>query len=157
MLLPVEIARFTRTEPARLCCSDPHLAAGRRYLLRCPAESGLSSCKTILPAISCPAAAGGTLRVFSPHRNPFFVFCNTEFSISLTPSKSVGSVSDSVLRLFPGTAQKKAKSQTFLYHQRPKYNLNSRTSRSAAVTIDSLSSVLHASVFFVMPRTFYYL
>ena len=59
MLLPVEIARFTRTEPARLCCSDPHLAAGRRYLLRCPAESGLSSCKTILPAISCPAAAPG--------------------------------------------------------------------------------------------------
>jgi len=25
VLLRVEIARFTRTESARLCCSDPHL------------------------------------------------------------------------------------------------------------------------------------
>ncbi len=42
-LLRVEIARFTRTESARLCCSDPRLTAGRRYLLRCSVESGLSS------------------------------------------------------------------------------------------------------------------
>src|SRR5262245_42239733 len=27
VLLRVEIARFTRTESARLCCSDPHLRA----------------------------------------------------------------------------------------------------------------------------------
>ena len=27
----------------RLCCSDPRLTAGRRYLLRCSMESGLSS------------------------------------------------------------------------------------------------------------------
>ena len=43
MLLHAEIARFTRTESARLCCSDPRLTAGRRYLLRCSMESGLSS------------------------------------------------------------------------------------------------------------------
>ncbi len=29
--------------PTRLCCSNPRLTAERRYLLRCPAESGLSS------------------------------------------------------------------------------------------------------------------
>ena len=52
VLLPVEIARFTRTKPARLCCSNPRLTAGRRYLLRRPAESGLSSCKA-----SCPRSA----------------------------------------------------------------------------------------------------
>ena len=51
MLLPVEIARFTRTEPARLCCSNPRLAADRCYLLRRPAESGLSSDRTKLPAV----------------------------------------------------------------------------------------------------------
>ncbi len=43
VLLRVEIARFTRTESARLCCSDPHLAVERCYLLRCPAQSGPSS------------------------------------------------------------------------------------------------------------------
>lgn len=42
-LLRAEIARFTRTEPARLCCSDPHLAVERCYLLRCPVQSGRSS------------------------------------------------------------------------------------------------------------------
>jgi hypothetical protein len=30
VLLRVEIARFTRTESARLCCSDPHLAVESR-------------------------------------------------------------------------------------------------------------------------------
>jgi hypothetical protein len=30
VLLHVEIARFTRTESARLCCSDPHLAVDSR-------------------------------------------------------------------------------------------------------------------------------
>ena len=48
MLLHAEIARFTRTESARLCCSDPRLRAlrrpaGRCYLLRCPVQSGPSS------------------------------------------------------------------------------------------------------------------
>lgn len=43
VLLRVEIARFTRTEPARLCCSNPHLAVERRYLLRCSVQSGPSS------------------------------------------------------------------------------------------------------------------
>jgi len=53
VLLRVEIARFTRTESARLCCSDPHLRAHRAnslgwsvercYLLRCPVQSGRSS------------------------------------------------------------------------------------------------------------------
>ncbi len=43
VLLRVEIARFTRTESARLCCSDPHLTVERCYLLRCPAQSGPSS------------------------------------------------------------------------------------------------------------------
>ena len=53
VLLRVEIARFTRTESARLCCSDPHLRAlwanprglsvERCYLLRCPVQSGRSS------------------------------------------------------------------------------------------------------------------
>lgn len=42
-LLRAEIARFTRTEPARFCCSDPHLAVERCYLLRCPVQSGRSS------------------------------------------------------------------------------------------------------------------
>jgi len=42
-LLRVEIARFTRTQSARLCCSDPHLTVERGYLLRCPAQSGRSS------------------------------------------------------------------------------------------------------------------
>lgn len=42
-LLRAEIARFTRTEPARLCCSDPHLTVERCYLLRCPVQSGRSS------------------------------------------------------------------------------------------------------------------
>jgi len=43
VLLRVEIARFTRTQAARLCCSDPHLTVERRYLLRCPVQSGRSS------------------------------------------------------------------------------------------------------------------
>jgi len=43
VLLRVEIARFTRTESARLCCSDPHLTVERRCLLRCPVQSGRSS------------------------------------------------------------------------------------------------------------------
>ncbi len=43
VLLRVEIARFTRTKPARLCCSDPHLTVERYYLLRCPVQSGRSS------------------------------------------------------------------------------------------------------------------
>ena len=30
VLLRVEIARFTRTESARLCCSDPHLTVDSR-------------------------------------------------------------------------------------------------------------------------------
>lgn len=47
MLLRVEIARFTRIESTRLCCSNPHLTADRCYLLRCPMESGLSSEKTL--------------------------------------------------------------------------------------------------------------
>jgi hypothetical protein len=47
VLLRVEIARFTRTDPkagaTRLCCSDPHLAVERCYLLRYPVQSGPSS------------------------------------------------------------------------------------------------------------------
>ncbi len=43
VLLRVEIARFTRTKSARLCCSDPHLTVERCYLLRCPVQSGRSS------------------------------------------------------------------------------------------------------------------
>src|SRR5574343_313489 len=43
VLLRAEIARFTRTQAARLCCSDPHLAVERCYLLRCPVQSGRSS------------------------------------------------------------------------------------------------------------------
>ena len=43
VLLRVEIARFTRTESARLCCSDPHLTVDRCYLLRRSLESGRSS------------------------------------------------------------------------------------------------------------------
>jgi hypothetical protein len=43
VLLRVEIARFTRTQSARLCCSDPHLTVERCYLLRCPTQSGRSS------------------------------------------------------------------------------------------------------------------
>ena len=43
VLLRAEIARFTRTEAARLCCSDPHLTVERCYLLRCPVQSGRSS------------------------------------------------------------------------------------------------------------------
>jgi hypothetical protein len=43
VLLRAEIARFTRTESARLCCSDPHLTVERYYLLRCPVQSGRSS------------------------------------------------------------------------------------------------------------------
>ncbi len=43
VLLRVEIARFTRTKAARLCCSDPHLTVERCYLLRCPSQSGRSS------------------------------------------------------------------------------------------------------------------
>ena len=43
VLLRVEIARFTRTQAARLCCSDPHLTVERCYLLRDPVQSGLSS------------------------------------------------------------------------------------------------------------------
>ena len=43
VLLRVEIARFTRTKSARLCCSDPHLTVERCYLLRCPTQSGRSS------------------------------------------------------------------------------------------------------------------
>ncbi len=43
VLLRVEIARFTRTQSARLCCSDPHLTVERSYLLRCPVQSGRSS------------------------------------------------------------------------------------------------------------------
>jgi hypothetical protein len=43
VLLRVEIARFTRTQSARLCCSDPHLTVERCYLLRCPVQSGRSS------------------------------------------------------------------------------------------------------------------
>jgi len=31
VLLRVEIARFTRTESARLCCSNPHLGALRPF------------------------------------------------------------------------------------------------------------------------------
>ncbi len=46
VLLRVEIARFTQTELARLCCSDPHLTVERRYLLRCPVQSGPSSSAT---------------------------------------------------------------------------------------------------------------
>ena len=46
VLLQVEIARFTQTELARLCCSDPHLAVDGGYPLPCPVESGLSSTKT---------------------------------------------------------------------------------------------------------------
>ena len=42
-LLRAEIARFTRTKPARLCCSNPHLTVERCYLLRCPVQSGRSS------------------------------------------------------------------------------------------------------------------
>ena len=44
-LLQVEIARFTQTKLARLCCSDPHLAVDGDYPLPCPVESGLSSTK----------------------------------------------------------------------------------------------------------------
>ena len=157
MLLPVEIARFTRTEPARLCCSDPRLTAGRRYLLRRPLESGLSSCKA-----SCPRSA---VRLQRAGLYAFFLRTATRFSFSATPSfqsalhrqKALAQCLILSFDFFREPLKKKAKSQTFLYHQRSKYNLNSRTSRSAAVTIDSLSSVLHASVFFVMPRTFYYL
>lgn len=61
VLLPVEIARFTRTESARLCCSDPRLAAGRRYLLRCPAQSGLSS-RDKYPKVKPPAIVCCALR-----------------------------------------------------------------------------------------------
>lgn len=46
VLLRVEIARFTldtRRYKTRLCCSDPRLTAERRYLLRCPVQSGPSS------------------------------------------------------------------------------------------------------------------
>ena len=43
VLLRVEIARFTRTQAARLCCSDPHLTVERHCLLRCPVQSGRSS------------------------------------------------------------------------------------------------------------------
>jgi hypothetical protein len=43
VLLRAEIARFTRTQAARLCCSDPHLTVERCYLLRCPMQSGRSS------------------------------------------------------------------------------------------------------------------
>ena len=48
VLLRAEIARFTRTQSARLCCSDPHLAVERCYLLRCPVQSGRSSSATFL-------------------------------------------------------------------------------------------------------------
>ena len=47
VLLRAEIARFTRSDPkalpTRLCCSDPHLAVERCYLLRYPVQSGPSS------------------------------------------------------------------------------------------------------------------
>ena len=46
-LLQVEIARFTQTELARLCCSDPHLAVDGGYPLPCPVESGLSSMQQV--------------------------------------------------------------------------------------------------------------
>ena len=55
VLLRAEIARFTRTEPARLCCSDPHLrplaglSVERCYLLRCPVQSGRSSSAAFRP------------------------------------------------------------------------------------------------------------
>src|SRR5690606_26953822 len=65
VLLRVEIARFTRTEAARLCCSDPHLRAfgasssslsvERCYLLRCPVQSGRSSSTPFRDVV--PAAA----------------------------------------------------------------------------------------------------
>src|SRR6476661_3287355 len=70
VLLRVEIARFTRTEPARLCCSDPHLAVERCYLLRCPVQSGRSSSAwfptqqlALLPLASCTS---GGLADFTP-------------------------------------------------------------------------------------------
>ena len=54
VLLQVEIARFTQTELARLCCSDPHLTVDGCYPLPCPVESGLSSIRertaTVWPA-----------------------------------------------------------------------------------------------------------
>ena len=49
VLLRVEIARFTRTQSARLCCSDPHLTVERCYLLRCPVQSGRSSSAAFRP------------------------------------------------------------------------------------------------------------
>jgi len=66
VLLRAEIARFTRTESARLCCSDPHLGAARVapaglsvercYLLRCPVQSGRSSSTPF--RVSCQRRSG---------------------------------------------------------------------------------------------------
>jgi 4-carboxymuconolactone decarboxylase len=71
VLLRVEIARFTRPAdrpregpartPTRLCCSDPHLAVDRCYLLRCPVQSGPSSSAAFqhhAPAAAWPASPG---------------------------------------------------------------------------------------------------
>ena len=57
VLLQVEIARFTQTELARLCCSDPHLAVDGGYPLPCPVESGLSSTKKNFAATVWRASA----------------------------------------------------------------------------------------------------
>ena len=68
MLLRVEIARFTRTKSARLCSSNPRLAAERRYLLHRPMESGLSS-EVFLPCDRPTDFAQDTLETFC-------FFCN---------------------------------------------------------------------------------
>ncbi len=47
-------ARARRRPSTRLCCSDPHLTVGRRYLLRRSAESGLSSA-SLERRRGCPA------------------------------------------------------------------------------------------------------
>lgn len=54
--------------PTRLCCSNPRLAAERRYLLRCPAESGLSSRGLTPPTIARGTPAAGALLYLTGRR-----------------------------------------------------------------------------------------
>jgi hypothetical protein len=77
---PCRRARRASSRSTRLCCSDPHLAVGRRYLLRRSAESGLSSMPACRhrdrPAyfavriLGCGRRIKPRLRAIDPGRNP---------------------------------------------------------------------------------------
>ena len=86
VLLRVEIARFTRTQSARLCCSDPHLRAlrlvGGEVLPPTPSCAVRTFLQCGLSALAPAAAWRASPRYYQPYD------CLTSCLITTSPTTS---------------------------------------------------------------------